>query len=147
MSLVEDIDNDCVWVHADIYAYMERPKEERQEHLDLSQPCTEIGGYSSEARLLLAHYLKTTVPRGMKVLLCHACNNAKCSNPRHLYWGRPKENQDDSQVREKGHAAVRGKRAWNNGIKTGALSEETRRKMAKARKGRIPNPTGRNQFG
>jgi hypothetical protein len=44
---------------------------------------------------MLAHFLKTTFPDGRKVYLCHACHNAKCSNPKHLYWGTPRENQID----------------------------------------------------
>ena len=27
--------------------------------------------------------------------MCHACNNGKCSNPKHLYWGTASENRMD----------------------------------------------------
>lgn len=83
-----------------IEEYMKRTKPERQQHLLLNEPCIEIGGTSSRFRGLLAHSLGTTLPSGCKIHLCHACNNGKCSNPNHLYWGTAKENQDDSGIRD-----------------------------------------------
>jgi hypothetical protein len=77
--------------------YIKKSKEERTSHLDLSEPCIEIGGNSIEFRGLLAHHLKTEIPTGKKVLCAHACNNGKCSNPRHLYWGTYSENLIDAQ--------------------------------------------------
>jgi len=74
---------------------MLKTQEERQRHLNLSEECIEIGGNSPRFRGLLAHHLKTTIPTGMKINLCHACNNAKCSNPKHLYWGTAGENMSD----------------------------------------------------
>ena len=73
--------------------YLLRSKEERQAHLNLSEACIEIGGDSQEFRGLLAHYLRVTIPK--RKPLCHACHNAKCSNPRHLYWGNASENGFD----------------------------------------------------
>lgn len=96
------------FIHIDFYIVLS--KEERQKHLRLEEVCLEIGGDSREFRGVLSHYLKTTIPKGMKVHLCHACNNSKCSNPNHLYWGTPKENMDDSGVRELGHEATRQKK-------------------------------------
>lgn len=80
----------------DITEYMKLPKSLRQEHLRLDQDCIEIGGNSHQFRALMAHELKTTIPKGMRVYLCHACHNAKCSNPRHLYWGSASENLQDA---------------------------------------------------
>lgn len=74
--------------------YILKSKEERQSHLDLTSKCIEIGGNSTQFKGLLAHHLKTTIPK-KSPLLCHACHNAKCSNPNHLYWGTPRENIDD----------------------------------------------------
>jgi hypothetical protein len=136
------------YMYKDIFNYISLLKEERQQHLDLSESCIEIGGNSRECRGVLAHFLKTTIPSGMKILLCHACNNGKCSNPKHLYWGTPKENMDDSGVREKGQAASRGRIPTNKGIKgVIKLSEETKNRMSVSRK-RIPNrnPNGNNQY-
>jgi hypothetical protein len=77
--------------------YIKKSKEERMAHVVLSEPCIEIGGNSIEFRGLLAHHLKTEIPTGKKVLCAHACNNGKCSNPRHLYWGTYSENLIDAQ--------------------------------------------------
>lgn len=79
-----------------INEYIQRDKEKRQSHLDLEEQCYELGTNSKECRGLLAYYLGTTVPRGLKIVLCHACNNNACSNPKHLYWGTAKENRMDS---------------------------------------------------
>lgn len=70
-------------------------REERRAHLDLSAPCIEIGGCSKDFRGLLAHHLKTTMPKSRVALLCHACNNDKCSNVLHLYWGTYSDNRAD----------------------------------------------------
>jgi hypothetical protein len=74
--------------------YMKRSREERQKHLKLDEPCVEIGGNSTTFRGLLAHFLKTTIP-DRKIHLCHACNNAGCSNVKHMYWGSAKDNFQD----------------------------------------------------
>jgi len=79
----------------DINDYIKKSKKQRQKHLKLNTKCIEVGGCSTNFRILLVAYLKTTMPSGSKILLCHACNNAKCSNVNHLYWGTPKENLDD----------------------------------------------------
>jgi late competence protein required for DNA uptake (superfamily II DNA/RNA helicase) len=79
--------------------YMKLPKIERQQHLNLNESCIEIGGINScEYRGLLAHFLKTEIPTRKKVYLCHACNNSKCSNVLHLYWGTPTENVSDCEL-------------------------------------------------
>jgi len=66
-------------------------KEERQRHLNLSTPCKERGGNSTNHRGVLAEYLDSTIPSG-RVILAHACGNEKCSNPLHLYWATDREN-------------------------------------------------------
>lgn len=71
----------------------------RRHHLQLKSACIMLG--NSDSRLckgLLAHFLKTTLPSRRTIHLCHACNNASCSNPKHLYWGTPKENVKDAIV-------------------------------------------------
>lgn len=82
-----------------IEEYIKKSKEERQTHLRLDEPCIKIGGIdSSEFRGLLAHYLNTTIPTKLKIVLAHACHNGKesCSNPRHLYWATFSENTQDA---------------------------------------------------
>jgi len=82
-----------------IEEYMQKPLAERQQHLRLDEPCIMIGGTnSSHFRGLLAHTLKTTIPAGMKIYLCHACNVHLCSNTNHLYWGWAKENTADTKA-------------------------------------------------
>jgi|TARA_B100000959_G_C14848063_1_gene568898 hypothetical protein len=88
--------------------YMEQPKDIRQSHLNLKDKCIERifetqyrqSGYSYYLKGLLAHVLDTNIPLrnkdGVNVLLAHACNNAKCANPKHLYWATSKENIADS---------------------------------------------------
>lgn len=81
----------------DIYNYMDLNRDQRRKHLKLHTDCIEIGGYdSTDYRGLLAHYLKTTIPSGKQILLCHACHNGKCSNVWHLYWGTQKDNYIDA---------------------------------------------------
>lgn len=79
----------------DIYDYIKLTKKERQEHLDLDDYCIERGGGSTICKGLLAHLLETTIPKGHQIHVCHACNNGKCSNPKHLYWGTASENRMD----------------------------------------------------
>lgn len=77
--------------------YMKHSRDERRFHLKLNESCIEIGGHSSTVfKGLLAYFLKTTIPTRHKIHLCHACNNSKCSNPEHLYWGSPKDNVADT---------------------------------------------------
>jgi hypothetical protein len=85
-----------------INEYILTPLTERQAHLKLDEPCTNRGGYpglvSQYLKGLLAHTLDTTIPLGHKIFVCHACYNADCSNPYHIYWGTPKENRADGKA-------------------------------------------------
>jgi hypothetical protein len=85
----------------DILEYIKLEKHIRQSHLNLDESCVEIGGNSTQFKGLLAYYLQTTIPKGNKVQLCHACHNGKCSNVKHLYWGTPKENSLDKVAHQK----------------------------------------------
>lgn len=95
--------NDIMFEFEDIYIYIKRPLHDRKSHINLGIPCIRIGGrISTEFRGLLAHTLKTTIPKGMgAVYLCHACNVKDCSNPKHMYWGTPTENNADNLLTEK----------------------------------------------
>ena len=95
-----------------IEQYMQKTRDDRRAHLQLSAECIEIGGHASTVfKGLLAHYLKTTIPAKHSAYLCHACNNPKCSNVLHLYWGTPKDNYAD--MRDAGTAVWR-QHAWKN---------------------------------
>lgn len=76
---------------------MKLSREDRRSHLQLSEPCVERGGSSTMCRGLLAHVLDTTIPKGLKTVLCHACHNGACCNPYHLYWGTSAENIFDQK--------------------------------------------------
>lgn len=83
-----------------ILEYMNKDRNQRRMHLDLNDECFEVGGtHSYHFWGLLAYYLGTTIPTkmGSKVILCHACNNPKCSNVKHLYWGSASDNVVDMQ--------------------------------------------------
>lgn len=84
----------------DINEHIKTSKPDRQQHLDLTLPCIERGGTSPMFKGLLADKLNTTIPSGYFIHLCHACNNGKCSNWQHLYWGTPKENVADLMATE-----------------------------------------------
>ena len=84
----------------DITDYILLPIKQRKSHIDLSVPCVERGGpqgggLSYLLKGLMAHIFDTTIPKGYKINVCHACNNPNCSNPAHLYWGTVKENVAD----------------------------------------------------
>lgn len=53
----------------------------------------------------LALMLRLNRPPGPKMMACHACNNAKCCNPWHVYEGTAQDNADD----RKRYAATKGK--------------------------------------
>ena len=76
--------------------YITRDRNERRLHLDLNEPCLERGGNSTNHKGVLAQYLNTNIPSG-RILLCHACHNGKCSNPKHLYGGTDRDNMLDAK--------------------------------------------------
>jgi hypothetical protein len=75
--------------------YLSKEYKERQRHIDLNEPCLERGGNSTAHRGVLAEYLNSPI-YSSPADLCHACNNDKCSNPKHLYWGTRRENVQDA---------------------------------------------------
>lgn len=96
------------------------PKEERQKHMDLSTPCVERGGNSTNHRGVLAEFLNSTIPAG-RVILAHGCGNEKCSNPRHLYWATDREN-----IVEDGIEFGTWKSAWQRTVEKLGLEEAKR---------------------
>lgn len=100
-------------------------KEERQAHLRLTDNCIERGGQSTQHRGILVHYLDTTFPKG-RTLLCHACGNAKCSNPVHLYWGTDREN-----IVEDGRQFGTHKSPWERTVEKYGYEEACKRNSRK----------------
>ncbi len=79
--------------------YILKTKQERTAHIDLSQKCIESKNRTSKTKKILSEFLDTNIPSGYKIILCHACNNEKCLNPKHLYWGTQYENiVDDGKI-------------------------------------------------
>ena len=134
-----------------IEEYIRLSKEARQQHLKLDETCIERGAGSYYFKGLLAHQLDTTIPTGHKIHLCHACHNAQCGNPNHLYWGTAQENRQD-QIENGGktiwermvekHGIEKAKamniRTGNtngSGNKGRPKSEEHKRKIAENHKG------------
>lgn len=134
-----------------IEEYILKSQDERQTHLRLDEPCIERGGQSMYLKGLLAHLHETTIPSGKKIHVCHACHNAKCSNPNHLYWGTASENRIDavnngagsvweSMVKKYGEEEARKMQARSSdqaakagrGNKGKPKTEEHKRKIAEA---------------
>jgi len=73
----------------------------RMKHVDLKTPCIisekiyKGRASSIEYRKALAEFTNTTLPSGNDYPACHACNDGRCINPEHIYWGTPAENADD----------------------------------------------------
>jgi hypothetical protein len=141
-----------------IEEYITQSQADRQKHIDLTNPCVERGGptnggLSSYCKGLMAHLLDTTIPSGHKIHVCHACNNERCSNPKHLYWGTASENSQDrmkngdktifdKMVEKYGYdeacklnAKGRVGNTYGSGNKGKPKSEEHKRKIALNRKG------------
>ena len=117
-----------------IYEYISLPREQRQAHLKLNEPCIERGGNSFYFKGLLAHILDTTIPTGQKIHLCHACHNGACGNPNHLYWGTSQENRKD-QV-DNGGKTIWERMVDKYGLE-GARAMQARKTASKAGKGNL----------
>lgn len=142
----------------DVTEFIKHSREERRKHLKLDEPCCERGGNSTNHKGVLAQYLGTTIPSG-RILLCHACNNGKCSNPRHLYWGTDKENItiDNPDFKSAWHRTVEkygieeairrnstgDKSAGGKANKGKQKSEEHKRKISESVKKNVSKKGGR----
>ena len=102
--------------------YILLSKEERQSHIDLTQPCLERGGNSTNHRGVLAQYLDTFIS-GKGVVLAHACNNGKCSNPNHLYWATHFENTIEDGIKFGSYKSI-----WDRTVEKYGEIEATRMK-------------------
>jgi hypothetical protein len=117
----------------DIEEHIKLPKAERQKHIDLTEACMERGGISTQHRGVLVQYLDLTFPQG-RTLLCHACGNGGCSNPRHMYWGTDKEN-----IVEDGAKFGTHKSPWQRSVDKYGYEEACRRNSKKGNQGGAGN--------
>lgn len=108
----------------DVDEFIKLSKKERQQHIDLLESCLERGGNSTNHRGILAQYLNSTIPTS-RVILAHACNNGKCSNPKHLYWATDREN-----IVEDGKLFGTHKTIWDRTVEKYG-KEEARRIVAR----------------
>lgn len=111
--------------------YINLPKADRQLHLDLNSECLLRGGNSTNHRGVLAQFLNTEIA-SPKIVLAHACNNPKCSNPVHLYWASYYEN-----IVEDGKKYGSHKNIWERTVEKYGLEKalEIQRKGDKAKGG------------
>jgi hypothetical protein len=128
----------------DIKEFIQRSREERRAHLQLEELCCERGGNSTNHKGVLAQYLDTSIPSG-RILLCHACNNENCSNPKHLYWGTDKENITIDNPN--------WKNVWEYSVEKYGLEEAKKRNArgdksagGKANKGKAKSPEHRKKI-
>lgn len=120
-----------------IEEYILLTQEERQTHLRLEESCIERGGFSTYCKGLMAHILDTSIPSGKKIHVCHACHNAKCSNPNHLYWGTPRENQLDAISQGKPISPYHAVLAKHGVEVANAMNRRTSESARRAGKGNI----------
>ena len=116
-----------------IEEHIKLSKVERQKHLDLTEECMLRGGISTQHRGVLVEYLDLTFPQG-RTLLCHACGNGKCSNPRHMYWGTDREN-----IVEDGAKFGTHKSPWQRSVDKYGYEEACRRNSKKGNQGGAGN--------
>jgi hypothetical protein len=92
------------------------------------------GQYSADGRLLTASRVACELAYGPSDLdALHTCDNPRCCNPAHLYWGTHQQNMEDRQ--RKGRAAV-GERNGRAKLTAGQVREirtrpESQRKLAR----------------
>lgn len=115
--------------------YIKLSKSDRQQHLDLEQQCIERGGMSTYFKGLLAHILDTSIPSGKKIHVCHACHNAQCSNPHHLYWGTAAENRNDAK--ENGELTIWERTVAKYGLEEARKIQSHKGDQSKAGKGNL----------
>ena len=123
----------------DITEFINRSRDERRQHLKLNEPCCDRGGNSTNHKGVLAEYLGTTIPKG-RILLCHACHNGFCSNPRHLYWGTDKDNLAiDRSEQPRGHKSPWDRMVEKYGYEEACKMQSRGNKAAggKAGKGKV----------
>lgn len=70
--------------------YLLKPLDYRKQHLNLQEHCFSTISIP-KLKKLLAEKLNVDLSSG-RVLICHGCNNSKCSNINHVYFGTDYEN-------------------------------------------------------
>lgn len=76
-----------------------------------------INGYgfvnnNKNPKHILSHRLSWIIHCGEipnNTCVLHKCNNKKCSNPKHLYLGTPKDNANDTRITNRINSNLKGK--------------------------------------
>ena len=121
--------------------YITKPLEERQTHLDLTQPCLlhPVKGRVFKMRTLRQqHYDKHSIEDDLVSLsdchVCHLCENQDCRSYYHTYLGTSKENFTDRILQK----SYRGEGDWYNNGYFEIKLEEVMKIPKDFEKGRLP---------
>ena len=113
--------------------YIQLPREQRIEHIDLTDPCTcwtgnQSWGMKKMRRELLNYFNLCADMKGYGAPCCHLCKNHSksgtvCINPLHMYIGTAKENiYDIPETTRKQAAATARAAVGERGDGMGALT-------------------------
>jgi hypothetical protein len=54
-----------------------------------------INSYTNIYAHIFAKEITTTLPTPLNILNCHICDNKKCCNPKHIFYGTQHDNMSD----------------------------------------------------
>jgi hypothetical protein len=93
-------------------------------------PCTRKNAYSHRVAYELAHG-----PLPEKHFACHRCDTPRCCNPKHLFAGTSKENQQDMAAKKRSNWGARNKMAKTDEAKVDLIFKMYREGWSQAKIG------------